>query len=134
VRNHQVQLRLAALVATQAAHSIEEYVGRMWEIHPLARFVSSLFSADLEQGFAIANVALVAFGTWCVLWPVRRRWPSAARFAWLWVIIELANGSAHAAWSLAAGDYRPGLLTAPILAVLALLLARELRNETRDTA
>ena len=117
---------LAALVVAQAAHSMEEFVGRMWEIHPLARFVSGLFSSDLEQGFALANIALVAFGAWCIFLPVRRGWRSATGLAWLLVFIELANGVAHAVWSLAAGAYRPGLLTAPVLLMFALLLARAL--------
>ena len=109
-------------------HSLEEYVGRMWEIHPLARFVSGLFSSDLERGFAIANIALVMFGVWCALWPIRRDWRSAKWLAWLWVMVEVPNGLAHAAWSLAAGAYRPGLLSAPLLLVFALLLARALRR------
>ncbi|MFN8580191.1 MAG: hypothetical protein U0163_04335 [Gemmatimonadaceae bacterium] len=51
-----------ALILAQAAHSIEEYRGQLWVSFPPARFVSSLVSQDLERGFLIANVVLVAFG------------------------------------------------------------------------
>jgi hypothetical protein len=40
-----------ALVLAQAAHSMEEYLGGLWESFPPARFVSGLFSSDLERGF-----------------------------------------------------------------------------------
>jgi hypothetical protein len=39
----------------QAAHSCEEYVWRLYESFPPARFVSSLISSDLQRGFLIAN-------------------------------------------------------------------------------
>jgi hypothetical protein len=69
----RVQATFLALVATQAAHSIEEYFGRLYEVFPPARFVSGLISQDLQLGFIIVNVALVGFGVWCWLSPVRRR-------------------------------------------------------------
>jgi hypothetical protein len=75
-----IQLRpsFGALIVVQAAHSIEEYVGRLYESFPPARFVSGVLSSNLERGFVMANVMLVAFGLWCWLWPVRRGWPSWA--------------------------------------------------------
>ena len=112
----------AALVVAQAAHSIEEYLGRLWESFPPARFITGLISSDREAAFIILNVALVAFGVWCLLWPVRRNWPSAKGIIWLWVVIETINGVGHSLWSLRQGGYTPGVLTAPILLVLALYL------------
>ena len=61
-----------ALVLTQAAHSVEEYVGHLWESFPPARLVSAAISDNLETGFVIANIALVSFGLWCWLGPIRR--------------------------------------------------------------
>lgn len=116
----------AALVVAQAAHSVEEYVGRLWESFPPARWVSGLVSADREVGFIILNVALVSFGVWCLLWPVRRGWPSASRLMWAWVVIETVNGIGHPLWSLRQGGYVPGVLTAPILLLLALYLGYQL--------
>ena len=66
------QNAFGALLLAQCAHSAEEYVSRLWESFPPARFVSGLLSEDLERGFLVANVLLVTFGLWCWLWPVRR--------------------------------------------------------------
>lgn len=115
-----------ALVSVQTLHSVEEYAFRLYDVFPPARLVSGLISSDLRRGFVIFNVALVAFGFWCWLFPVRRRWPSAAAFAWLWVLIELVNGIGHPAWSLMQGGYTPGLVTALALLPLALLVAHRL--------
>jgi hypothetical protein len=121
----------ALLVLAQAAHSVEEYVGRLWESFPPARYLTSLISTDREVGFLVINVGLVAFGVWCAAWPVRRAWPSATAFIWFWVVIQTINGIGHPLWSLAQGGYTPGVATAPVLLVLALLLARDLLGEPR---
>ena len=121
-------LTFAALVVVQAAHSVEEYVGRLWESFPPATFVSRLISDDLRRGFAIGNIVLVAFGLWCVLVPVRRRWPSATGLMWIWIVIETINGIGHSLWALRRGGYTPGVATAPILLCLALYLAWQLNQ------
>jgi hypothetical protein len=118
----------AALVLAQAAHSVEEIIGRLWESFPPARLISGLVSSDRELGFVILNCALVAFGVWCLAVPVRRGWPSATRIMWVWIVIETINGIVHPLWSLRQGGYTPGVLTAPILLVLALYLASQLRR------
>lgn len=122
------QVAFGALILAQFAHSVEEYIGRLWESFPPARFVSSLISGNLERGFVIANVSLVAFGLWCWFWPVRRGWPSAMPLAWAWVTLELLNGIAHPLWTLRQASYTPGVGTAPILLVLAIYLASQLRQ------
>jgi hypothetical protein len=122
------QPTFAALIATQAAHSVEETLGRLWESFPPAAFVAGLLSSDRERGFILGNCALVAFGVWCFLWPIRRGWRSAPAFAWLWVVVETINGIGHPAWSLRQQAYTPGVATAPILLVLALYLASQLRR------
>jgi hypothetical protein len=93
------KVAFGALVLTQAAHSIEEYVGRLWETFPPARFLTGLVSQDQEWGFLVLIVALVAFGVWCFMWPIRQDWPSASLLAWIWVAIELINGVGHPLWS-----------------------------------
>jgi len=123
-----------ALVGIQAAHSVEEYLGRLYEVFPPARFVSGLVSQDLRRGFIIANVVLVTFGLWCFIWPMRRRWRSAVTIGWLWVTIELVNGVVHPLWSLLELRYTPGVVTAPVLLILALYLARQLRAEQPGAA
>ena len=117
-----------ALILVQALHSAEDFSHQLYMVFPPARIVSSLLSDDLERGFLIFNVALVTFGLWCYVWPVRRHWRSAAGFAWLWVGIELLNGIGHPAWSLMRRGYTPGVITALVLLPLALILARQLRT------
>jgi hypothetical protein len=121
------QAAFGALILAQAAHSVEEYAGRLWESFPPARFVSGLISTDLERGFIAANVFLVGFGLWCWAWPVRRGWPSAVPLAWAWVALELANGIGHSLRTLSRATYTPGVGTAPVLLVLAVYLASRLR-------
>jgi hypothetical protein len=77
----RLQSAFGALILAQAAHSTEEYVGRLWESFPPARLISGLVSQDLERGFLILNLSLVVFGLSCWLWPVRRGWPIAIPLA-----------------------------------------------------
>ena len=123
----RLTLTFGGLILVQAAHSVEEYLGRLWESFPPARFVTGLISPDLESNFVILNVLLVAFGAWCFLWPVRRGWPSMIGFIWFWTAIELINGVGHPLWSVLQGGYTPGVATAPLLLVLAVYLVVQLR-------
>jgi Protein of unknown function with HXXEE motif len=122
------QVTFAALVVVQAVHSVEEYCGHLYEVFPPARFVSGLVSQNLRLGFIVFNGALVAFGAWCCLWPVRRRTPSLVVVTWFWIVIELINGVGHSLWSVREMRYTPGLATAPILLFLAIALARQARR------
>src|SRR5688572_17050234 len=124
----RIRSTFLALVLAQVAHSIEEYVGRLWEDFPPAAFATGLISPDREFGFVVLNGALVAFGLWCVAVPVRRSWTSAQALMWFWVVLETINGIGHPAWSLAQHTYTPGVLTAPLLLVLALTLAGQLHR------
>jgi Protein of unknown function with HXXEE motif len=133
VRRLSTTFRL--LILGQAAHSIEEYVGRLWESFPPARALTGLVSQDREIGFLVINVALVAFGAWCYYWPVKKRWRSAGAIATGWAILELINGVGHPLWSLRQGGYTPGVATAPLLLVLSLVLLTQLRvDRGRESA
>src|SRR5262249_16242765 len=79
------------LVAAQALPAVEESFGRLYDVLPPAAYVSGLISNDHRVGFLIANSALVGFGVWCWLVPIRRRKPSAVPLAWFWVVLESAN-------------------------------------------
>lgn len=133
VRMTRFQIGFGLLVIAQAAHSIEEYVGHLWESFPPAEYLTRLISSDLQVGFIVINGSLVAFGIWCFLWPVRLRWQSAAGLAWFWIGIELINGIGHPLWSLSQIRYTPGLATAPLLLVIALYLAIQLSSSTQKT-
>jgi hypothetical protein len=93
-----------------------------------------MISSDREVGFIVMNSALVAFGLWALLFPVRKDWPSAAGFMWFWIALETINGIGHSEWTFRQGGYTPGVLTAPILLVIALYLAFQLRNRRRSVS
>ncbi len=124
----RIPVAFGALVDTQAAHSMEEYIGRLWESFPPARLLTGTISSDRELGFIVINITLVAFALWCLFVPIRRDLPSAVRFMWFWIVIETINGVGHPIWTLRQGGYTPGVLTAPILLVVALYLAVQLRS------
>jgi hypothetical protein len=111
-----------ALIASQAAHSVEEYVFRLFDVFAPARFVSGLFSDNLARGFAIGNVLLVLFGVWCYAVPVRGWRPSARAFAWFWALLELGNGIGHTTMAIVSGGYFPGVGTAPLLLAFSVAL------------
>jgi hypothetical protein len=117
------------LILAQAAHSIEEYATRLYEVFAPARFVSSLVSDDLSLGFLAVNTALVAFGLWCWAVPIRSGWKAARGLAVFWTLLEFSNGMGHFALAISRGGYFPGVATAPLLllsaAWLAILLARQ---------
>jgi hypothetical protein len=106
----------------------------LWETFPPARWLTGLLTADLERGFLIINLSLVAFGVWCFLGPVRRGWPSAIPLAWGWVVLEVINGVGHPLWTLRQGGYTPGVATAPLLLILAVYLSSQLLDRTRQPA
>ena len=111
------------LILAQGAHSIEEYVTRLYAVFPPARFVSSLISHNLAVGFLFANAALVTFGLWCWAVPVGSRWPIARELVWFWTLLELGNGVGHSFLALSHGGYFPGVATAPFLLLFAGWLA-----------
>ena len=103
------------LLLAQSAHSIEEYLFRLYDVLAPARFVSSLLSDDPARGFAIANVLLVLFGVACYLVSIRPGLPSARAVAWFWALLELGNGTSHSVLAAAQQGYFPGVATAPLL-------------------
>ena len=117
-----------ALIATQAAHSLEEYAGRLYESFPPARFVSGLVSSDLQRGFVIRQ-CLVGRLRPMVL-PVAHP-PSLAIRGGTGVGVGRDSSSLMASGTrfgrLSAVGTRQEFATAPVLFVLALLLVRELR-------
>jgi hypothetical protein len=127
--NRPGRIVFLALILAQAAHSIEEYSQRLYDVLAPARLVSGLFSNDLRIGFVIFNALLVAFGLGCFFGPVLRGRISAPAIAWLWAVLEFLNGCAHITWAASAGAYRPGLATAPLLVTIALLLGWQLTWE-----
>lgn len=121
--HRRIQLVFLFLILAQAAHSVEEYVTKLYEVFAPARFVSSLINNDLALGFLIGNAVLVAFGLWCWAVPVRSDWRAARGLTWFWTILELGNGLSHSFFALSRGGYFPGVITAPLLLLFAVWLA-----------
>ena len=111
------------VILAQTAHSVEEYLFRLYDVFGPARFVSLLFSSSPTTGFAIANVGIVLFGVWCYFARVRASKPSGRAFAWFWACLELGNGIGHMVLSGLRGAYFPGVATAPLLVAASGYLA-----------
>ena len=122
----RAQRAFALLILAQAAHSIEEYLFRLFDVFAPARWVSSLFGTNLALGFALANTALVLFGVWCFVARVRPAHPSALAYAWFWVCLEFGNGVSHIILASLEGGYFPGVGTAPLLVFVSCYLALSL--------
>jgi len=116
---HRTQLIFLLLILSQAAHSVEEYATRLYEVFPPARFVSSLISNNHAVGFLVANLVLVMFGLWCWAVPVRSGWRAAHGLVWFWALLELVNGMSHSLLAVARKGYFPGVVTAPFLLLFA---------------
>jgi hypothetical protein len=126
------KLLFLLLVAAQAAHSVEEYVTRLFEVFAPARFVSGLVSADLALGFVAINSAFVVVGAWCYAGPVRAGGAAGRIAATVWVAVELANGLAHIGIAAANRAYFSGSATAVVLVVVAASLGLSLRERVRS--
>jgi hypothetical protein len=122
------------LVITQVAHSVEEYVTRLYEVFAPARLVSGLVSDDAAVGFIIINAIIIVAGFWCYLGPVRSGRGVAWQIAWLWSVIELANGIGHIVFAVLAAGYFSGALTAVFLVCTATCLAISLRTDWKKAA
>ena len=111
-----------ALANTQAAHSIEEFYFRLFEVFAPARYVSALISNNLALGFAVINALIVAFVFWTYFRRVLPAAPSATAWMWGWSLLEFGNGIGHIILAADAGAYFPGLLTAPFLVLFSVAL------------
>jgi hypothetical protein len=121
----------ALLILAQAAHSLEEYRYRLFDVFGPARFVAGLFSSNTALGFALGNIGIVLFGVWCYAARVRSAHPSERVYAWFWTCLELANGLGHIALSISRGGYFPGVATAPLLIVASSYLGARLMRVGR---
>jgi hypothetical protein len=120
------------VILAQAAHSVEEYSYRLYDVFAPARFVSGLFGSDRAFGFALANALLVGFGVWCYVARVRQSRPGARGYAWFWTGLEAVNGASHVFFSIVRGGYFPGVGTAPLLLAAAAYLGASLARGNRE--
>lgn len=106
----------------QALHSIEEYIGRLWDVYPPAKFVTSLISDDNHLGFIIFNIGVFILMMVCWFFVVHKGLKWAGAVIWFWVIMELLNGAMHMAWSISDSKYEPGLIMGIFLVISAFVL------------
>jgi hypothetical protein len=119
------------LIAAQAAHSLEEYLTGLYEVLRPAAAVSSMFSADPETGFLMANALLVAAGLSSLAFVAKRPGAAAVALASAWAVLETLNGLGHIGLSLAQGAYFSGAATAPLLLLASGWLVASLRTRVR---
>jgi hypothetical protein len=121
--SRKARIAFLALVIAQAAHSIEEYSFRLYDVFAPARFVSGLISTNLRTGFIAFNLGFVAFGFWCYAVPVQEGLSIAIPFLWFWIVLEILNGIGHPLISILERSYIPGTITAPGLLIIAVYLS-----------
>ena len=121
----KIKIAFLLLVLVQAAHSIEEYYGKLWEVFAPAKFITSVISDDHARGFVILNTALFIAGM--LIWlAIVGNYPSAIIPVRVLTILEIINSVVHSVWAVVEGNYVPGVATAPILFILALYLVKQL--------
>ncbi|HEU4690766.1 MAG TPA: HXXEE domain-containing protein [Vicinamibacterales bacterium] len=118
----RTNVAFALLILAQTAHSIEEYVFRLFDVFRPTRWVSTLFTSNAALGFALANAAIILFAVWCYVARVRPGHRSAHAYAWFWVCVEFTNGIGHVILASLDGGYFPGVGTAPLLLAAACYL------------
>ena len=129
--NQKIKWMFFVLVLVQGFHSIEEYVGKIWESFPPARVLCNLVSDNHVIGFLIINLGLFVFGLWCFFFPIRKDANFARSLIGFWIFIELINGIGHPIWTIMQKEYTPGMLTAPVLLLIAIILLKYRQNEKR---
>ena len=124
---NKTKITFLILVLLQGLHSVEEYIGKLWDVFPPAKYLTNLFSENNEIGFLIANVGIFIIGILCWLLLYSKFESTISIIIWIFIVIEIINGIGHPVWSIYQKGYTPGVITAPLLLVTALYLARQLR-------
>ena len=124
---NKTKITFLILVLLQGLHSVEEYIGKLWDVFPPAKYLTNLFSENNEIGFLIANLGIFIIGILCWLLLYSKFESTISIIIWIFIVIEIINGIGHPVWSIYQKGYTPGVITAPLLLVTALYLARQLR-------
>ncbi len=114
------------LAISQAAHAIEEFYFRLFDVFAPARYLSGLINENLALGFAVINALIVALAFWTYFFRVRPAVGSATAWIWGWLLVEIGNGTGHIFFAADAGAYFPGVYTAPFLLVFSFALVYRL--------
>ena len=128
-----IRITFLLIALVQGLHSIEEYYGELWDVFPPATYICGLVSNNLKNGFIIINISLfiVLMSIWLATFSKNF---SAKPLLWLWTILELINGAGHSIWAIMERSYVPGLITAPVLFILALIMVKLLTIPVHKTS
>ena len=131
--NKKIRITFLLIALVQGIHSIEEYYGELWDVYPPARYICSLVSSNLENGFVMINICLfiVLMLTWLTTFSKNS---SAKPLLWFWAIMELINGIGHSVWAMMERSYVPGLTTAPVLLILSVITIKLLLTPNHKNA
>lgn len=122
---NKIKTAFLLLVLVQALHSIEEYIGKLWDVFPPAKYITGLFSNDHEKAFVVINICLFIFGM--IIWIAAvRNYSFALGPVWLLAILQIINSTGHMVWAIMKKGYVPGVATAPFLFILAIHLIKKL--------
>lgn len=104
--NKRIKIAFLLLILIQALHSVEEYIGRLWENYPPAQFLTTLVSDNHERGFIIINVCLFIFGMLVWLAAVQNYAFALVPISFL-TIMEIINSVGHSVWAVMEKNYVP---------------------------
>jgi hypothetical protein len=111
-----VRITLVAILF-QAAHFAEELATGFHEQFP-AMLGLATWPLQFFVPFNLAWLAIWGFSAW----GLAARWRAALFNLWFLGIGCIANGVAHPSFAVRAGGYFPGLVTAPFVGVVGVLL------------
>ena len=117
------------MVWLQAAHSVEEYVFKLYERFPPMRFIYRSVPELARPAFIVFNLFLFLFGLFCYFYWVRPERKGAAIIIWIWIAIQIVTISAHLVWAILTGGYNPGLATVPLFIPVVIYLIYQLRRD-----
>lgn len=126
--NNRLKRAFLMLIVLQAAHSIEEYVFKFYEVFAPARLINNLLPGFSRPGFIAFNVLLVCLGLFCYIYWIRPAKPRARVAIWFWIVIESYNAIAHTVWMIVGAGYNPGLISALLFFPLTGYLAYGMRH------
>ncbi len=119
------------LVIFQAMHSIEEFTFGLYAWLAPFKWLESAIPGASPVVFGVLNIGFFVLGLWAYFGSVRPGLRSAGAWITIWCVVEILNGIGHPLWSLTAGAYVPGTVTAPLLLVTALTLLWQWNRSAR---
>ena len=114
------------LILFQGMHSIEEYIGELWEVFPPATWLCGQISEDLRLSFLIINSGLFLFGVISWLLVHFHDGSLVKTLIWFWIILGGLNGMGHVVWTISSKSYTPGLITAMAMIALVIVLFKSM--------